>query len=249
TLRSTPQSRGPGAGRLLTTAVVVSCLGAFVCSLDSALNVAFPDLTRRFALTPRSLTLIIVLYHVPIGALTLAGGIAGDRFGHARLFTAGVLASTIAFPLCGLAPTYDWLLLARLVQGAGAGLVFGTSPALITLAVAPEARGPGIGALGLAAGVGAAIGPLIGGVLMERWAWPSVFLFRVPLALGVLVIALARLRQPGRRSATARRAWRLPRLSGALIGADLMAVAANAAFIVLYILGPLYLDQVLGCPA
>ena len=117
-------------------AVLLASLGAFLCSLDSALNVAFPAISAAFGVAPGRIALLIVFYHVPIGVLTVIGGLLGDRFGHRRVFACGVWTSALAFPLCGLAPDFTSLLVARAVQGVGAGLVFGTAPALVALALA-----------------------------------------------------------------------------------------------------------------
>ena len=70
---------------------------------------------------------------VRLDGLALLGGVLGDRFGHRRVFACGVWTCAIAFPLCGFAPDYGWLLAARVVQGAGTGMVYGTAPALVTL--------------------------------------------------------------------------------------------------------------------
>src|SRR5262249_33716201 len=129
-------------------------------------------------------------YHVPIGILTVLGGVLGDRFGHRRVFACGVWTCAAAFPLCGLAPDYGWLLAARVVQGAGTGMVYGTAPALVTLGLPSDRRGLGLGVYNFAAGAGLALAPLIAGVLVDAFGWRSVFLFRVPIALAVGIVAL-----------------------------------------------------------
>jgi len=226
----------------LAAALWLASLGAFVCSLDSALNVAFPAISAAFGVPPGRVALLIVFYHVPIGILTVLGGLLGDRFGHRHVFAAGVWTSAVAFPLCGLAPDFATFLAARAVQGVGAGLVLGTAPALVTLALSRDRRGPGLGVLNVAAGAGLAVAPLIAGALVDAWGWRAVFLFRVPLAVAAGVLTLRPIR------ATHPEAWppsdvptTIP-LRLALY--DALAVMANAAFFSIYVFGPYYLVDV-----
>jgi len=221
--------------------IAVSALGAFLCSLDSALNVAFPAISADLGVSPRRIALVIVFYHVPIGILTVLGGVLGDRFGHRRVFACGVWTCAAAFPLCGLAPDYGWLLAARVVQGAGTGMVYGTAPALVTLGLAPGRRGVGLGMLNFAAGTGLAIAPLIAGVLVDAFGWRSVFLFRVPVAVVVGIVALLPL--PGMIRAE-RASSVAPTVSLPLIVGNLIAVAANAASFPIFIFVPYYLVDV-----
>jgi len=225
----------------LAAAVWLASLGAFVCSLDSALNVAFPAISAAFGVAPGRVALLIVFYHVPIGILTVLGGLLGDRFGHRRVFAAGVWTSALAFPLCGLAPDFGSFLAARAVQGVGAGLVFGTAPALVTLALTRDRRAPGLGVLNVAAGAGLAMAPLLAGVLVDAWGWRAVFLFRVPFALAAGLLALRRL------PAMHPEAWPpsdVPTFSSRLALYDALAVLANAAFFSIYVFAPYYLVDV-----
>jgi MFS family permease len=222
--------------------IAVSALGAFLCSLDSALNVAFPAISADLGVSPRRIALVIVFYHVPIGILTVLGGVLGDRFGHRRVFACGVWTCAVAFPLCGLAPDYGWLLAARVVQGAGTGMVYGTAPALVTLSLTATQRGPGLGVLNFAAGVGLAGAPLIAGVLVDAFGWRSVFLFRVPLAVVAGVVALLPL--PGMVHRDRSPAGSVPSLSPSLVIGNVLAVAANAASFPIFIFVPYYLVDV-----
>ena len=222
--------------------IAVSALGAFLCSLDSALNVAFPAISADLGVSPRRIALVIVFYHVPIGILTVLGGVLGDRFGHRRVFACGVWTCAVAFPLCGFAPDYGWLLAARVVQGAGTGMVYGTAPALVTLSLTATQRGPGLGVLNFAAGVGLAGAPLIAGVLVDAFGWRSVFLFRVPLAVVAGVVALLPL--PGMLHRDRPPAGSVPSLSRSLVIGNVLAAAANAASFPIFIFVPYYLVDV-----
>jgi MFS family permease len=263
---STAHPSGPRA------AIAISGLGAFLCSLDAALNVAFPAISADLGVTPRQIALVIVFYHVPIGILTVIGGLLGDRFGHRRVFAWGVWTSALAFPLCGLAPDYGWLLAARVVQGAGAGLVFGTAPALVTLGLVRARRGLGLGVLNFAAGTGLAGSPMIAGVLVDTFGWRSVFLFRVPLAV-IVGAVVAYVGGPATPTEAARRpehpdaagarpggdgrvrgderpaAGQKPSLSPALVLGNGLAVMANAASFAIYVFVPYYLIDVARHPA
>ena len=230
----------------MRAALLLASLGAFVCSLDSALNVAFPAISVAFGVAPGRIALLIVFYHVPIGVLTVIGGLLGDRFGHRRVFACGVWTIALAFPLCGLAPDFTFLLVARAVQGVGTGLVYGTAPALVTLALAPARRAAGLGMLNVAAGVGLAVAPLIAGVLVDAFGWRSVFLFRVPLALGAGVVALLPL-PASRREASA--PFDVPTLSLRLALCNALAISANAASFSTFIFVPYYLVDVVRYPA
>lgn len=222
--------------------ILLSALGAFLCSLDSALNVAFPAISADLGVTPRQVALVIVFYHVPIGILTVIGGMLGDRFGHRRVFASGVWVSAVAFPLCGLAPDYGWLLAARALQGAGTGLVYGTAPALVTLGLERSRRGLGLGLMNFAAGAGLAIAPLIAGVLVDAFGWRSVFLFRVPLALVVGVVALRPLPRIVREGRAQAGVVLAP--SRALVLGNVLAAAANAASFSIYVFVPYFLIDV-----
>jgi len=170
--------------------LVLVGLGISVVPLDTAVNIGFPDITGSFGLPIAMIQWVIICYVLTHAGLMLALGRAGDIWGHARVFRAGLLWSGGAFLLCAAAPSFGWLLFSRFLQGIGAGLVISCAPALVT-ALYPEARrSHALGIFTLMFALGSASGPIIGGALVAQFGWPSVFWFRAPIAL--LSLALLR---------------------------------------------------------
>ena len=140
-----------------------------------------------------SIQWIVVGYVLTHASLLLGCGRLADLWGHGRLLTCGLIASAVAFVGCGLAPTFAWLVVARVGQGVAAALVSGSAPALVTLAVPIEARGRALGIFQMSAAVGYAMGPLIGGMLVDSFGWRAVYFFRVLPALLLAWLAAAKL--------------------------------------------------------
>ena len=140
-----------------------------------------------------SIQWVIVGYVLPHASLLLGCGRLADVWGPGRVVTCGLLVSAIAFLGCGLAPSFGWLIVARVGQGVGAALMSGSAPALVTLAVPPEARGRALGIFQMSMAAGYALGPLIGGVLVDLFGWRAVFLFRWIPALLLVWLATAKL--------------------------------------------------------
>jgi MFS family permease len=162
-------------------------LGASIVPLDTAVNIAFPDITRSFGLPIQMIQWVVICYVLTYASLMLAFGRVGDIFGHAQVFRVGLLWSVAAFLLCAAAPAYGWLLFCRFLQGIGAGLVISVAPALVTGLFPEQRRGRAVAAFTMMFAVGSAAGPLIGGTLVSRWGWPAVFWFRAPIALAALL--------------------------------------------------------------
>jgi MFS family permease len=116
-------------------------------------------------------------------ALMLVFGRVGDILGYRRIFLVGCAWSTVAFVLCAAAPTYGWLLAARVLQGVGAALVLSCGPALATGLYPEQARASVLGVYTMVIGIGGALGPPLAGLMVPTWDWPAVFWFRAPLAL------------------------------------------------------------------
>jgi MFS family permease len=158
-------------------------LGISVVPLDTAVNIAFPDITGHFGLPIPMIQWVVICYVLTHAGLMLAFGRVGDMWGHARVFRAGLIWNVAAFLLCAAAPSFAWLLFFRFLQGIGAGLILSCAPALVT-SLYPEARrSHALGVFTLMYALGSAVGPLIGGALVARWGWPAVFWFRAPIAL------------------------------------------------------------------
>ncbi|HEX3881363.1 MAG TPA: MFS transporter [Stellaceae bacterium] len=162
--------------------------GVSVVPLDSAVNIAFPDITGTFGLPIAMIQWVIIAYVLTHAGLMLAFGRVGDIWSHSGVFRMGLLWSTVAFMLCGSAPSFGWLLGARVLQGIGAGLVLSCAPVLVTSLYPEERRSHAVGVFTLVYSLGAAFGPLIGGVIVARWGWPAVFWFRAPIAFLSLLL-------------------------------------------------------------
>ena len=163
--------------------LVLVGLGISVVPLDSAVNIAFPDITGSFGLPIAMIQWVVICYVLTHAGLMLAFGRIGDMWSHGRVFRAGLLWSIVAFLLCAAAPSFGWLLFFRFLQGISAGLIISCAPALVT-SLYPEARrSHALGIFTLMFAIGSAAGPLVGGVLVSRWGWPAVFWFRAPIAL------------------------------------------------------------------
>ena len=158
-------------------------LGMAIVPLDTAVNIAFPDITNSFGLPIAMIQWVVICYVLTYAALMLAFGRIGDIGGHARVFRAGLAWSVVAYLLCAAAPGFGWLLFFRFLQGIGAGLVISCAPALVTGLYPEERRSHAVGMFTLIFALGAALGPLIGGALVARFGWPAVFWFRAPIAL------------------------------------------------------------------
>jgi EmrB/QacA subfamily drug resistance transporter len=164
-------------------AVAAICLGTLTVQFDSSVNIAFPDLVRAFALPIPEIQWIVIAYTLTYAALMLVFGRAGDIVGHRTIFVAGGAVSALAFVLCAISPTYGVLLAARVLQGIGAALTLSCGPALITSLYPEERRAQVLSLYTLMIGLGGGLGPIVGGLLVERYGWPSVFAFRAPIAL------------------------------------------------------------------
>ena len=226
----------------------VAAAGAFVVSLDSMVNIAFPVMAAAFGIPPEHVRWIIVCYVGSYSVTSFVAGAAADRVGHLRVFRAGLALSVAGFALCGGAPSFGLLLAGRAVQGIAGGLVYGTAPALATLGAAPTLRGRRLGFLNAAIGLGFASGPVLAGVLVDALGWRAVFHARVPAALAALGWALAaRARvsdEAAPRLVAARDVLRAP-----VLAASALSFVANGAIFAIWLLAPFYLVGVRGLSA
>lgn len=163
--------------------------GAFG-SLDTSLNIAFPDLVDDLGIEVAQLQWVIVSFVLTYGGLLLAAGQLGDRLGHQRMMTIGAAGSVVAMAGCAVAGSLEVLVAARVFQGMTTGLVMAAGPAMASRVAGGGERGAAIGVFQLSAGVGAAVGPLVGAPLVSWAGWPAVFWYRVPLSAGLLLLAL-----------------------------------------------------------
>lgn len=181
---------GTRAGRLALAATVV---GSGVAFLDtSVVNVALPAISRDLGGGFSTAQWVVDGYLLTLGALVRVGGALGDLLGRRRVYEAGLVLFALASVACGLAPTAEVLVVARMVQGVGAALLVPGSLAILSSSFAPEHRGRAIGAWSGLGTVFTALGPFVGGLLVgtgpSGWRW--IFLINVPLV--VLAIVLSR---------------------------------------------------------
>lgn len=226
----------------------IAAAGAFVVSLDSTVNIAFPAMAAAFQVPPEQMRWVIICYVGPYAVMSFVGGALADRLGHGRVFQAGLGLTAVGLLLAGAAPTFSWHLGGRLVQGFAAGVVYGTAPGLVTLAATPETRGRALGFLTAAIGLAFSAGPLFAGLLVEAFGWRAVFHVRVPLALAGL--AWGMLAAPAAGAAVAYRLGSLGRVVRApVLHASLLSFIANAGIFAIWLLAPFYLVERRGLDA
>src|SRR6476619_6425104 len=156
----------------------------------TVVNVALPALQADLHATITDLQWVIEAYALFLGSLILVGGSMGDQFGRRRTFLAGVLLFTLASIACGLATSTRALVVARAIQGAGAAFLVPGSLAIISATFDDAERGRAIGTWSGFSAITSAIGPVVGGWLIEHVSWRAVFFLNIPLAAIVLVLSL-----------------------------------------------------------
>ena len=165
----------------------ITVLGSSIAFLEATVvNVALPAIGEDLGADVAGLQWIINGYLLTLAALILLGGSLGDRYGRRRIFNIGVIWFAVATVLCAIAPNAEILIAARVVQGIGGALLTPGSLAIIEATFQPEDRGRAIGAWSALGGVAAAIGPLLGGWLIEAVSWRAIFFIDLPIAAFVV---------------------------------------------------------------
>jgi EmrB/QacA subfamily drug resistance transporter len=171
---------------VIATTILASSL-AFVDG--SVVNVGLPAIGASFHADAAGLQWVVNAYLLPLSALLLLGGAAGDRFGSRRLLMIGVAIFGAASIACTAAPSLAWLLVARFVQGASAAMLLPASLAILGQSFSGEAKGRAIGIWAAVGAAGGALGPVLGGWLIDAASWRFIFLINVPLAAAAFVLA------------------------------------------------------------
>ena len=185
---STSNTNAPHPNWVLATTILASSL-AFVDG--SVVNVGLPAIRASLDANSETLPWVINAYLLPLSALLLLGGAAGDRFGRKRLLILGIAIFALASIFCAIAVDMPWLLFGRGIQGGGAAILLPNSLAILGDAFTGARRGRAIGtwaAIGAAVG---AVGPVLGGWLIDTIGWRAIFLLNLPLAFAAIALALA----------------------------------------------------------
>src|SRR5580692_600497 len=172
---------------VLATTILASSL-AFIDG--SVVNVGLPAIGKSLHAHAGELPWVINAYLLPLSALLLFGGAAGDRYGRRLLLIVGTVIFAVASAGCALAPNMALLLAGRVLQGIGAAILMPNSLAILGDAFSGEARGRAIGTWASVAAMAGAIGPVLGGWLIDTVGWQAIFLINVPVAAGAVILAL-----------------------------------------------------------
>jgi EmrB/QacA subfamily drug resistance transporter len=199
TSRQVSASRGPGPPRSLVRygapagrwVLLATVLGSGLAFIDATVvNIALPRIAIDLHASAADVQWTVNGYTLTLAALILLGGALGDRLGRRRIFLVGVVWFAAASLLCGLAPDVRTLIGARLLQGVGGALLTPGSLAILEASFRPEDRSRAIGAWSGLGGIAGALGPFLGGWLVQVATWRLVFLINVPLAAVIVAVAL-----------------------------------------------------------
>lgn len=182
---STPCTKS--SGRWILAATILASSMVFIDG--TVINVALPALQASLNATVLDVQWVIESYALLLAALLLVGGSLGDHYGRRRLFVIGVMLFAIASAWCGFAPSIRQLIIARGLQGLGAAMLVPGSLAIISASFPNEERGRAIGTWSGFTAITAAVGPVLGGWLIEHISWRAIFFINLPLALLVLIIS------------------------------------------------------------
>jgi EmrB/QacA subfamily drug resistance transporter len=181
--------------------LVAVCVATFMLLLDiTVVNVALPYIERDLHASFSDLQWVIDAYALTLAALLLTAGSIADGAGRRRVFVIGLAIFTAASALCGLASSPLMLNLARGLQGIGGAFMFATSLALLASAYQRGDRGTALGVWGATTGAAVAVGPLVGGVLVEAIGWQAIFFVNLPIGAAAIALTLMRVaesRDPG----------------------------------------------------
>jgi EmrB/QacA subfamily drug resistance transporter len=186
-----PQSSSQGAVGETRWVLPATILGSSLSFIDgSVVNVALPAMQRGLGTSLASIQWVVNGYLLSLASLILLGGSLSDRLGRRKMFLAGLAGFAAASLACALAPSTHWLVAARAVQGAAAALLMPASLAIISASYTGDARGRAIGTWAAAGAITTALGPVIGGWLVDTIGWRWIFLVNLPVALMALLLAL-----------------------------------------------------------
>jgi MFS family permease len=188
-------SKGSGAWVLAAT-----ILGSSMAFIDgTVVNVALPALQSGLNATITDVQWIVEAYALFLASLLLTGGSLGDLYSRRNVFAAGVILFSVASLWCGLVPNIKQLIVARSLQGIGGALLVPSSLALISVSFSSEERGRAIGTWSGFTSITAAVGPVLGGWLVQHASWRWVFFINLPIALVVVGLTFCISRHSGPR--------------------------------------------------
>ena len=170
---------------VLATCILASSL-AFIDG--SVLNVALPAIGQSFDAQTAEVQWVMNAFTLPLSALLLLGGAAGDLYGRRRVMLAGIALFTLASILCALSPSLPVFLGARALQGIGAAMLLPNSLATLSASFSGEKRGRAVGTWAAAGAIAGAVAPLLGGWLVDGPGWRFIFLLNIPIALGAITL-------------------------------------------------------------
>ena len=199
------------SGRWVLAATTLASSMAFIDG--TVVNVALPALQTNLNATIVDVQWVIEAYSLLLAAFLLVGGSLGDHYGRRRVFLIGIALFAFASAWCGFAANIGQLIAARAAQGLGAALLVPGSLAIISSSFPESERGRAIGTWSGFSAITAAIGPVIGGWLIEHLSWRAVFFINIPLALLVIVISLRRVPESSDKESVGLDWW------GAIFGA------------------------------
>lgn len=173
--------------------LVAAVLGSSLAFMDGTIvNVALPAIQHDLNVAVSDVQWVMESYTLILAALLLVGGALGDRYGRRRLFVIGILLYAISSLACALSVSAPQLIASRAVQGVGAALLIPGSLALISSAYPLDQRGAAIGTWSAFSGITAAVGPVVGGFLVEHYSWKWAFLLNLPVSILLLLICVMR---------------------------------------------------------
>ena len=172
----------------------ITSAALFMASLDNlVVTTALPSIRDHLHASLEGLQWTVNAYTLTFAVLLLTGAALGDRYGRRWMFVSGLGLFTAGSAAAALAPGIGWLIAARAVQGVGAAVLIPLTLTLLSAAVSPERRGLALGAWGAVGGLAIAIGPLVGGAVVEGASWQWIFWLNVPIGLALLPVAITRL--------------------------------------------------------
>jgi len=186
-------------------ALAAMCFALFMIMLDNTVvNVALPSIQRSLDASTSSLEWTVNAYTLSFAVLLVTGGRLGDIFGRRKIFLVGVIVFALSSGAIGFSPSDTWLVAWRALQGVGSAMMMPATLSIITNAFPPEERGKAIGTWAGVSALALAIGPVLGGFLVESVSWQSIFFLNLPVAVGAIIVTLFAVRESRDESAEQR---------------------------------------------